>query len=358
VDGTALRRWEMGNDLGISCAWLVRLARRGMLALALSGLSVVWLAGSASVGRAAFRGGDGRIAFMLQAGGSVTPQSCEDVFTIHPDGLDLRRVTPGCPAQYSDPAFSAAGSRLALIRIPRSRTGAGGVYTIDSDGSHLRRVTRSIGDGEPAFSPSGRSIVFDAFVKHAHSDQLFTVNADGSGLRELTHRGDAEEPTFSPNGRRIAFSRIHGGNAISGRGRVDVYTVNSDGSHIRQVTHAPATIAYLEPDYSPNGREIVFSCGARYFFQVCLVRTDGTHFKRLTSAGKSGFTAFDAVFSPSGQQIAFLGLDGCVTPHGGCGDHPVVLYTMNRDGSDRHKVYTLGRKESLSFEGLSWQSTP
>lgn len=295
---------------------------------------------------------------MRQAGGSVRPQSCEDIYTIRPDGSDLRRVTSGCPAQYSDPVFSADGSRLALIRIPRSRSGAAGIYTMDPNGSDVRRVTRSIDDEEPAFSPTGRSIVFDAFVKRTGDTQLFRVNTDGSGPRALTHGGDAEAPTFSPNGRRIAFSRIHGGSAISGRGRVDIYTMHSNGSHIRQLTHAPARIAYLEPDYSPSGREIVFSCGERHFFQVCLIRTDGTHFKRLTSAGKAGFTTFDAVFSPSGRQIAFLGQSGCVTPHGGCGNHPVVLYTMNTDGSHRHAVYTLGPQESLSFEGLSWQPLP
>ena len=93
--------------------------------------------------------------------------------------------------------------------------------------------------------------------------------------------------------------------------------------------------------------------------QVCIIQADGTHFYRLTRPGTSGFTALDAVFSPSGRQIAFLGLHGCVRPHdGACGNHPVVLYTMNDDGSHRHAVYTLGPNHSFGFQGLGWQAVP
>jgi Tol biopolymer transport system component len=319
-------------------------------------LSLILAGGLTPVSQAAFSGRDGRIAFVWDPGYSVVPQSCGDVFTVNSDGSDVRRVTTGCPEQYSDPTFSADGKRLAVVGGPiPTRSGVADIFVMDAHGSHVRRVKGSIGGEEPAFSPSGRSIVFDRFVKRKQMNLIFRVNVDGSGLRRLTHKGFAYAPTFSPDGKEIAFAKIDRRGSVSpGSERVDIYIMRADGSDVRQLTHAPDGSAYGEPDFSPSGRTIVFLCGGGAFPEVCLVRADGTHLEHLTRPGRSGFSASDPVFSPAGEEIAFVGQNRC-TPHGGCGNHPVVLYIMRPDGSRHRKVYVLGSRQSLGSESISWQ---
>src|SRR5690606_26845045 len=58
----------------------------------------------------------------------------------------------------SAPAWSPDGSKLAIVL---SRDGISQIYTINADGSDLRRVMRSpLIDTEPRFSPDGQSLIF------------------------------------------------------------------------------------------------------------------------------------------------------------------------------------------------------
>ena len=41
----------------------------------------------------------------------------------------------------------------------------------------------------PAFSPSGRLIVFERYASASDTDQIFTMRTDGSQLRQLTFTG-------------------------------------------------------------------------------------------------------------------------------------------------------------------------
>jgi TolB protein len=97
-----------------------------------------------------------------------------------------------------------------------------------------------------------------------------------------------------------------------------------DGGDVRQVTHGPSGAAY--PDWSPDGRWIAFE---RFVdaetSQVFLMRSDGTHLRRLTSRGSNG----DPAFSPDGRRIVFW--------HARPG-RAANLYTMKPDGSDWRRV--------------------
>lgn len=310
------------------------------------GLSVL-AAGLASMGDAAYPGRNGRIAFALNADVSTSPQSCLDIFSVNPNGSDRHRLTQGCPWLYSDPAYSAGGNLIAFVRgyepFPRGLHGAG-IYVMDADGSNIRRITTSRLDGEPAISPQGNWILFDRFLKRQARTQLFLASTEGGGVRQLTHGNGAADPTFSPDGRQIAFVG----------GRSNIFTMGVRGSHTHRLTHSPARLDrwYGDPDYSPDGRHLVVECGEGEGFgsvaQICLMRADGTHLKHLTP--QRGWFAEGPVFSPDGQQIAFL-----AQPRS---SRDVIIYTMSTDGSHLRRVYDLGPHQELGSLGITWQPLP
>src|SRR5688500_1661792 len=135
----------------------LRIARVGLLAAALL-LSVVPSA------RASFPGQNGKIAFAASDGVFTT-----NVYTINPDGSDLRQVA--ADAQY--PAWSADGRRLAyfLDTFDANR----GLTVADADGSGPVTIrpaayradqmsSREQTFIEPAWSPDGGTIAYEDFV--------------------------------------------------------------------------------------------------------------------------------------------------------------------------------------------------
>ena len=290
------------------------------------------------------------MAFVWNANARVAPQSCQDIFSIQPNGSDRRRLTRGCPWEYSDPAYSASGKEIAFVRghepFPREQGGVG-IYVMNADGSHLRQVTGSSDDADPSFSPNGRWIVFDRYLTRGRTTQIFLASVDGSRVRQLTRRRrGAADPTFSSSGREIAFV---GGSEYS------IDSMRTDGSHVRQLAHVRQQFGfYAHPDFSPDGGAILFICGVApglgSLAQVCDMRANGTHLEHLTPTGRTGPVVGQAAFSPDGRRIAFV----AYRPQ----DGSEFLYAMASDGSRLHTVYDLGPHQGGTSMGLSWQPLP
>ena len=99
-----------------------------------------------------------------------------------------------------------------------------------------------------------------AFRRYLDADHtwsaLFTGNRDGSALRQLTHPARRVldiEPDWSPNGRRIVFQRV----SLDGCGPEcetdEIYLVNNDGSGLKALTHNEAGKGCLQHDQPAGG---------------------------------------------------------------------------------------------------------
>jgi TolB protein len=186
-----------------------------------------------------------------------------DVFTMAADGSDVRKVTDSV-GESGDPAWSPDGTVL-VFEADRGSPSEQGIYVANaSDGSGLRRITTLPAafsqDRAPRISPDGKHVLFTREESDLLS-ALFVVNLDGSDLRRITSSelqpGDG---TWSPDGTKIAFEA-----ELVSDGRAGPWIVGSDGQGAKSLTGPQDTSGewdgFSDPVWSPDGSLIMMLRG-------------------------------------------------------------------------------------------------
>jgi Tol biopolymer transport system component len=222
-----------------------------------------------------------------QSGGDGSPQSgriafdnFDDVWTIDADGTDLRRLTQS-PGPDFDPSWSPDGTRIAFRA---ERSGEPEIWVMNADGTGKRRLTAGL---SPAWSPDGSLIAFSGRAG------LSVIRPDGSGRRVLPRTEGGEYPSWSPDGSRIAFNSNLSGDHV-------MYIAEADGSKVVDLSRVGEG---WQVDWSPDGRSILFTSHRDHpdnYTDVYVMRPDGSAVRRLTH--KVGQTP---AWSPDGDHIVF-----------------------------------------------------
>lgn len=331
---------EMGADAGEERSAIRRLAALLVVA-AITTLGLLVIGGPA---RATFPAQNGRIAFSGDKGSGA------EIYTIESEGTGLRRLTH-LDGEANTPDWSPDGTRIAffLENAPGpAPPNEGGVYVMNADGSDLHRVTEpGSAGGQPAFTPDGDHLVYQC--ENCRPGGIFLMRDDGSdapGLRLSTNPfklGD-HNPEVSPDGQTVTFVR----HKVEGKLQA-LLAVDIEGSGDRKLTSYKREVA-IKHDWAPDGRHVVITTQADYpehkSPNVATIRPDGSHLRMLTQYKGGEVGAFAGSYSPNGRWIVFRveNLD----------KESFRLYRMRPDGTHRKLI----KKLPFSPRGSDWGPRP
>jgi dipeptidyl aminopeptidase/acylaminoacyl peptidase len=243
----------------------------------------------------------------------------EDLFSINPDGSDLRQITHG-PGLNQEPACAPDGTRLAFTSW---RDNTHSLYTVNADGAGERLVSDGPGNlAMPAWSPDSVRLVFRSDAVSA----LYVLTPGGAQEKLPILDDHLYAPAWSPDGRRLAYEVFDGQKA-------DIRIANLDGSDDINLT--PGFGFAHQPAWSPDSRQIAFhghpTGGNTSEIYVMAADeqgrfTPGAEIRCLTCDANtdSRGNKYRPAWSPDGKQIAFHRKDG----------DGFDIWLMNADGSN------------------------
>ena len=181
---------------------------------------------------------DGALIAMEADRGDPTHE--QGIYVMDSDGTNLRRVTIP-PTGFGDAKvrFSPDGAHLAFTRFrDTDQVQKAAIFTANVDGTHLRRLTTfAIHADDLDWSPDGKHIVFDGYPNPNAYGDIYMVDSNGRHLRNLTRnpagKAGSADPVWAPDGRTILFLD----NAVDGGRRgTGLATMRPDGSARRFVS--------------------------------------------------------------------------------------------------------------------------
>lgn len=299
--------------------WLVRSARTRRLATA-AVAAVAALVLACFVSGCGQGAGAPRSSAPLRPNGEILFSMNHRLYLMRPDGTHQRPI-PGSPRDVADASFSPDGTRIAFARDLGGPCSAR-LYLMRADGTHVQPISPRVNDpvmesscvGGTSWSPNGKRI---AFTKDdLLGSSIWVRSVDRAPPRELSEVSpqsegrDDRHPAWSPDGKTIVFDHSASGHSVG------LWLMDADGSNQHRLGTASPPCAgaqEAEPDWSPDDEWIAFartcerSVGGKrtYWSDIWLIRPDGSDLRRLTHADRRAWSAHSPAWSPDGKRIVF-----------------------------------------------------
>ncbi len=204
---------------------------------------------------------------------------------------------PGNIAGDVDPAFSPDGRNLAFARSIALNVSEIWVLPLtakfEAAGTERKLETGHPFSVSPAWTANSGEIVFEAGLDMRST--VYRIPVDGSApARRVEGLGDGTgSPAISKDGKRLAYSRSFRNSLIW---RLEIATAKAEPI-------LSSTFRDAFPQYSPDGKRIVFYSNRSGATQIWMAAADGSGASQLTFL--NGTTTGSPRWSPDGQQLCF-----------------------------------------------------
>ncbi len=254
------------------------------------------------------------------------------VYTVNLDGSGLRRINErgadACSFYFPDGKHLVWTSTRDHPDLPKGNFSdpndypqGAELYASRLDGTEVKRLTNNnVYDAEVSVSPDGKWILFTRQVQGQLD--LWRMKADGSDERQITLTPEWEEggSFYLPDGETVLFRAWKREDQARRGMPMTIFTVKHDGTGRRQITTDPGT--NWSPHPGPDGRHFVYvKMLPSHNFEVFLMDLETRKDTRLTFF--EGFDGFPAL-SPDGKILAFAS-----SREAKPGERKLYTYTMD-----------------------------
>ena len=235
------------------------------------------------------------------------------VYTINIDGSQLKRINDrGADAcSYFRPdgnglIWTSTRDNLDLppgnYSDPRNYPQGAELYLSDLGGKNIVRLTHNkYYDAEVTYAPDGHKILFGRQIEGRMD--LWTMNPDGSDQKQITFTPDWQEggAVFLPDSKTIVTRAWKKSEEHLPRRDMQLFTIKEDGSDLRQVTSGEGT--HWSPFPAPDGINVVYvKVLPPRNFELFLLNLNTGEERQLTN--HPSFDGFPSI-SPDGKLLAF-----------------------------------------------------
>lgn len=231
------------------------------------------------------------------------------VYTMQSDGRNLSRLTFG-PGSAAQPTLSKNGK---LAFVAETENDLPMIKWAEADDETAREL---ISGRDPAWSPNDTRLAYAASLEGV--SQVFVIEIrNTSPLLVTDERVYAGQPAWSPDGARLAY-------VVERENNLDIWSVALDDGVPHRLTDDPAMD--WAPAWAPDGSRLAFVSNRGGSHQIYTMRADGTDVRSLTDFPKG---AEAPAWSPDGYWLAFVAYTG-----DGVGSNAREIHLMRADGQN------------------------
>jgi TolB protein len=218
-------------------------------------------------------GGWTRLSYMPQGAFCVAEEMLADIWVMDIDGSNQTKITPDIPHSGFCHwlAWSPDGEKILFQTSELSNDTVNiDIWTMNVDGSDMKRVTDYLGDDiTPKWSPDGKKIAYRSgnviYEEHPWIGEwvggcfdIWVVNSDGTERRRLTESVGFDNRHFdwSPDGKKLAY--VFHSHARPSQDKSEIWVMNADGSGKELLLSIPPANDVREIKWSSDGSKIAF----------------------------------------------------------------------------------------------------